>query len=296
MKIRTIAALSCIGLAQSALANIDIQFDYSYDTSHFFTDSNAYRQNALNAAASAFESRLTDSLGTITSSSSDHFTAIFFNPADPNAPEVQLANQSVAANVIRVYVGSYDFSAGTLGIGGAGGFSCSGMGGFCTSARDRGQANTINPGATDVAPWGGAISFDTNTAWNFTMAAPAAGQYDLYSVAVHELGHVLGFGTSDSFANHLSGLTFSGAATGSVAMYDSGHWAENTTSKVNGMTQEAAMTPFIGDGQRKYFTDLDFAGLHDIGWQVSAVPEPEAWAMLLAGLGLIGWAARRRLR
>lgn len=29
---------------------------------------------------------------------------------------------------------------------------------------------------------------------------------------------------------------------------------------------------------------------------IAAVPEPETWAMLLAGLGLVGWAARRRVR
>ncbi|MRW90017.1 PEPxxWA-CTERM sorting domain-containing protein [Duganella sp. FT80W] len=29
---------------------------------------------------------------------------------------------------------------------------------------------------------------------------------------------------------------------------------------------------------------------------VSPVPEPDTWAMLLAGLGLVGWAARRRAR
>lgn len=40
-------------------------------------------------------------------------------------------------------------------------------------------------------------------------------------------------------------------------------------------------------------------GLADDGHYVSsavAVPEPEAWAMLLAGLGLVGFAARRRMR
>jgi hypothetical protein len=30
------------------------------------------------------------------------------------------------------------------------------------------------------------------------------------------------------------------------------------------------------------------------GLYVQAVPEPETWAMLLAGLGLVGFAARRR--
>lgn len=33
-----------------------------------------------------------------------------------------------------------------------------------------------------------------------------------------------------------------------------------------------------------------------IGDQVSAVPEPESWAMLLAGLGLVGWTTLRRRR
>jgi hypothetical protein len=38
----------------------------------------------------------------------------------------------------------------------------------------------------------------------------------------------------------------------------------------------------IGSGNSLYVTSI------------SAVPEPESWAMLLSGLGLVGWAARRR--
>ena len=35
--------------------------------------------------------------------------------------------------------------------------------------------------------------------------------------------------------------------------------------------------------------------LRDLGYTaVAAVPEPETYAMMLAGLGLLGWAARRR--
>lgn len=36
------------------------------------------------------------------------------------------------------------------------------------------------------------------------------------------------------------------------------------------------------------------AGTVAAHWSVSAVPEPETYAMLLAGLGLVGFAARRR--
>lgn len=75
---------------------------------------------------------------------------------------------------------------------------------------------------------------------------------------------------------------------------DLAHWAEGTTSFVAGLPQEAAMDPTITTGTRKAFTDLDFAAMKDIGWEVTPVPEPGTWAMLFAGLGLVGFAARRR--
>lgn len=47
---------------------------------------------------------------------------------------------------------------------------------------------------------------------------------------------------------------------------------------------------FLRLGMDGFFTDHP-----DLGVQaVAAIPEPETWAMLLAGLGLVGWAARRR--
>lgn len=43
-----------------------------------------------------------------------------------------------------------------------------------------------------------------------------------------------------------------------------------------------------------YLYDQDVAGTDYLRLSVQAVPEPEAYAMMLAGLGLVGWAARRR--
>ena len=60
------------------------------------------------------------------------------------------------------------------------------------------------------------------------------------------------------------------------------------------MPNTLRLTQVYQQGQRKYLTDLDWALLADVGWQVTAVPEVQTWAMMLAGLGLLGWRMRRR--
>lgn len=44
------------------------------------------------------------------------------------------------------------------------------------------------------------------------------------------------------------------------------------------------------------FIEKKFAGLSIETTAVTPVPEAETWAMMLVGLGLVGWAARRRTR
>jgi hypothetical protein len=53
------------------------------------------------------------------------------------------------------------------------------------------------------------------------------------------------------------------------------------------------MSPSLTVGTRKYLTTLDLMGLKDIGYTVSAVPEPSTYA-LWCGLAAVGWCGWRR--
>ena len=296
IQLRILGAALLVGVSAQTEANIDIQFDYSYDSSGFLSDGN--RRSALDAAANLFERRFSDQLTAIDSAGSNSFDTVFFNPGDPYGANVVRTDASFGTNVIRVYAGGYNYSDNTLGEGGPGGYNCSGSGSFCSDAIQRGQGPVNGGSAVDVAPWGGSIVFDTDTSWHFgtTTSGLDTSEYDFYSVAVHELAHVLGFATSDAFDNRIVGTDFVGPAAGTVALdEDLDHWADGTLTTYRGSTEEAAMTGTLASGTRKHFTELDFAAMQDIGWRVTPVPEASTWAMLLSGLALVGGAARRRV-
>ena len=261
--------------------SISIQFDYSYDTG-FFTN-HPDRQTLLATAASVIAARINDSLAPIIPSPvlGDTWTAVFNNPG--NEATAQINNLTVPANTIIIFAGGHSLG-GAIGIGGPGGFNASGDQGWLDTVQGRGKPGTLGPDnqQTAFAPWGGSVAFDTSFSDWYFGADPngiLSTQTDFLSVAEHEIGHVLGFGTANSWTNHVSGSLFTGVnaevefggpvptdAAGSAAQ----HWADGTTDH----GQQCTMDPILNSGERDAFTALDFAGLQDLGWSLLSVPQP----------------------
>lgn len=307
MIIRVSAHLACLTLWLTVACGaqaVNISFDYSRDTNGFFGPATLARQS-LEAAGDYFEGILADDLDPLSPGGVNTWTATFDNP-QTGASDSEV-DMFVPADTLIVLVGARDLSGGTLGLAGPGGLSASGTSAWIETIKHRGETNAFGAGATDFAPWGGQITIDTTDGavardWNDDhTASPSGGQADLYSVLLHELGHVLGYGTSTSWDTNValgSPSVFSGSLSslshgGSINLHtDDGHWAIGTMSSVGGMAQEAAMDPNITLGTRKHFTDLDVAGLGDLGWTI--VPEPSSFVLAAIGLIAWGWLAVRR--
>lgn len=293
------------------------QFDYTYDTNNFFSDST---KKARLAEAASYYTSFTDNLTSICSPScgvSNTWTPNFSNPATGISIDGS-TNQAIGANTLLIYVGGRDLGSNTLGLGGYGGYSAGGTTTFFDTLQSRGQSGALATTPTDYAPWGGSIAFTTNSSvvWNFgdVSSPPSTGQSDFLSVAIHELGHIMGLISGNpSWNSKVSSGSFTGS--NSVALYGgniplssgNSHWAEGTMSTlpVTNTVQETAMDPTLTTGTRKLLTRLDYAGFKDIGWEVpdslTSIPfdfRPDS-AIAMLGMCVIGnkfWQYTRKAR
>ena len=249
---------------------VRIRFDYSLDTTGFVADGG--RRAILDAAARIVTSRLRDNLTAILPSGTNTWTASTFHPVT-NAV-VNFNNMNIAANEIVVYVGARELGGNQLGSGGPGGIAANGTADWLNNVLGRGQAGAITATKTDVGPWGGTLTFDISTNWYFGLDQTGlqSGQQDFFTVAAHELTHLLGFGTVASWTNLVSGSMFTGPksraaydAGGNVPLStDGGHWLESITDA----GRKTLMGSVITAGVRDTLAGLDLAALDDIGWDV----------------------------
>lgn len=303
-------AIACIGLFLTWPAHaLQIEFDYTHDTRGFFTDvvtgSPIAERRAILEQAASFYTGFTDALSAIAPQTGDHWSIRFTHPS-LGGPQITLNNLAIPADTFRIYVGGSSSAPGVLGFANTGfNLTASGSPEFVEAVTTRGQINAVGPNATDYGIWGGMMWFNAANDWYFGSDASGLqpGRPDFLTTATHEIGHILGFGEADSW---LAQIDAEGRFVGptSIAAYGApvsldqfeSHWAEGTMSTYAGMAQEALMDPSTPRGERQLPTLLDYAGFADIGWQVSAVPEPGTALLLGPGALLVVGLARRRQR
>jgi hypothetical protein len=254
-------------------AALTIEFDYSFDTTDFFSGPNVGRRAVLEAAADVFESRLTsENFGAI-SSSGDNTWALFFPNPSTGQGEI-LVDQDIPANTIRIYPGARDIGASHLAE----------VEYLYTFDGDEAWVNlfTMRDSTTNFDSFGGPIAFDSTAAWYFdddpTTLEAFPGQFDLFTMAQHEIAHLLGLGLSNAFNDKSAGgALFTGAnATAlygdQVPLGDPGHFQNGLMFKGNTVLLDHTLAA----GERRLMTELEFAALKDLGYDITLVSVPEA--------------------
>ncbi|NRA58059.1 MAG: hypothetical protein HRU13_08115, partial [Phycisphaerales bacterium] len=275
------------------LLSVSIDIDYRFDTLDFFGD--PARRAVVEAVADDMSAVLQDSLAAIIPGGPNEWSLRFNNPSTGELAE--LDNPTIEEDQLLVFVGGRDLGGDTLGAGGAGGWVASGTSSFLNLVEGRGQSGATGPesGQTDTSLWGGSMVFDTDTNWHFGLTTEGLDgtEFDFYSVALHELVHVLGF--SESTPAYMNLVSPSGEFLGANSMAvsddtsllpgDFGHWNEGLESA----GQEVLMDPTFSRGIRKLATPLDFASMQDIGWELDELRYPGRGSVLslsLAGTGM----------
>lgn len=261
-------------------------FDYSFDKTGFYTPQ---RQQVVYMAGAALSARLRPHLQAIVPDSGHHWTGYIADPSTGNPTTIN--DLTIPADKITVYMGIRDMpdtalASETPALASAGADNTDLA--WLKTTTTRGASSTVTTplGHTDpYGPWGGTIALSSVVSWSDGVSESQSSRtppgflsgtsphLDIIGTVEHELGHLLGFGTSPAwFALSQSG-SFTGKMAetvyGSAVPVDAGdaHWV--TAIKYLGV--DACMDYESIRGRR--FTELDYAGLADIGWNVTGFPE-----------------------
>lgn len=262
----TAAVMACL---HPVVADLDIRFDYRYDTRGFFSGANLGRRQILEEAASVFERRIRSTPPAISPGGINTWTLSFPNPGT-GAP-VALEDLAVSAGTMTVFVGARPLEQNLLGLAD---YNYTYFGNPAWVRLFSGKDDVSN-----FSPFGGSISFNLNAPWYFDFTPDTRDSfpdhYDFYSVAIQEIAILLGFNSGARAFEHLSPFgEFLGPRSQSLyggpvpLAPDWAHWRED----VSFFGEWVAMAPILSFDQRRRFTDLDFAALADIGYILDPWP------------------------
>lgn len=248
--------------------SLKIQFDYRFDTLGWFTPE---RRAALEAAARVWEVSLQDEFPDVP-------TGNYIFARNPQPVRSMLTDAGVSneyANLplqldqpiddLLIFVGVGNLGSVVLGQGGS---SLSTAENFAPRWQ-----------GSDLEPWTGSITFNTATNWFFDPTPSSTDdipseQNDFISVAIHEIGHILGFSPgSKPVDQQLINQYFTGAnATahngGSPIPFQS-DGSHIQFDYEFGTSGTPLMSPITRSGERLLPTVLDLAILDDLGYSVN---------------------------
>ncbi|NDW45100.1 calcium-binding protein [Ruegeria sp. PrR005] len=237
--------------------NFDIAFDYRFDTTGFFED--PARRAALEEAARIWESFIDDEFDDVPAGTV--FT--IRNPSDSSVLETITLDAPIDDLLIFVGAGSL---GGPLGRGGATGFDAEGD---IFSARIGADFRGTGP-VTDFEPWVGTLRVEPAEDWNFDLTTAVEGKSDFISLALHEIGHILGIGASPIFDMLSAGGQFDGPNARSVNGGDPIPLEADLNHVIEGFDGNTVlMDPTARNGFRLTPTDIDLAMLADIGYEIT---------------------------
>lgn len=239
----------------------DIKFDYRFDKSDLFTDK---RKAVLEYAGDLWSSYIQDEFDTI---QEDETAYIFING---NLEKVKI-DESIDDLLIFVSFTELD-DAQTLG---QANYNVSNSYDDDNDLQERIDGD-------DFEPWLGHIEFNASFIDEFYFdSTPETdddlpqGKQDFLSLSLHEIGHILGIGSSDSFANQVKNGKFAG--TQSVALNDGDlipldSLGDHTQEGFNiDSDEDALLSPFSDYGERRLPSAIDLAILADIGYEIAEV-------------------------